>query len=56
MERSSRKEKVSTNFDSRIQEKKKERSKSLENNQKINQINKELRYLVSNSPKYFYFN
>jgi len=47
MERSSRKEKISANFNSRIQENKKERSKSLENNQKINQINKELRYWVS---------
>ena len=47
MDRSSRKEKYSANFNSQLQDKKKERSKSLESNHKINQINKELRYWVS---------
>ncbi|CAG9804276.1 unnamed protein product [Chironomus riparius] len=47
MDRSSRKEKYSANFNSHLQDRKKERSKSLESNQKINQINKELRYWVN---------
>ncbi|XP_070504534.1 protein Cep89 homolog [Chironomus tepperi] len=47
MDRSSRKEKYSANFDSQLREKKTERSKSLESNQKINQINKELRYWIN---------